>query len=420
MNKDKLEKMSQVPGVIEQKDARMTREFFLESVEYREWLADIKKRITNTQVKVALAANKALIHFYFELGEIIFRKQSESKWGDGVISQLSNDLQKEFPDLKGISISNLKYCKRFFLFYGRLQDPQQHAPVENNTCRAIGQQAVDQLPWGHNILIFTKSKSLDEAMFYINKTLEEGWSRDVLALQFKSNFYFRAGKAITNFSMTLPPPQSDLAQQVLKDPYTFDFLAMTVPYHERDVERELIRHITKFLLELGKGFAFIGQQYQLVVGETDYYIDLLFYHVALKCYVVVELKNKKFIPEYAGKLNFYLSAVDSLVKRADDNPTIGLLLCRDKNNIEVEFALRDLKKPLGVSEYNFTEILPDELKSVLPTVEEIEADLHLLEAQAHERQLIEDQLGIDETDATDKSSIHGRHEHKESEGQDDE
>ena len=420
MNKDKLEKMSQVPGVIEQKDARMTREFFLESVEYREWLADIKKRITNTQVKVALAANKALIHFYFELGEIIFRKQSESKWGDGVISQLSNDLQKEFPDLKGISISNLKYCKRFFLFYGRLQDPQQHAPVENNTCRAIGQQAVDQLPWGHNILIFTKSKSLDEAMFYINKTLEEGWSRDVLALQFKSNFYFRAGKAITNFSMTLPPPQSDLAQQVLKDPYTFDFLAMTVPYHERDVERELIRHITKFLLELGKGFAFIGQQYQLVVGETDYYIDLLFYHVALKCYVVVELKNKKFIPEYAGKLNFYLSAVDSLVKRADDNPTIGLLLCRDKNNIEVEFALRDLKKPLGVSEYNFTEILPDEFKSVLPTVEEIEADLHLLEAQAHERQLIEDQLGIDETDATDKSSIHGRHEHKESEGQDDE
>lgn len=420
MNKKTLENKAEMGGVRKPEDTSMEREFSLESSEYREWLADIKKRISRAQVKVASVANKALIHFYFELGEMIFRKQSESKWGDGVISQLSNDLQKEFPGLKGISRSNLKYCKRFFLFYGSLQEPQRLTPVENNTWRAIGQQAVDQLPWGHNILIFTKSKSLDEAMFYINKTLEEGWSRDVLALQFKSNFYFRAGKAITNFSMTLPPPQSDLAQQILKDPYTFDFLAMTVPYHERDVERELIRHITKFLLELGKGFAFIGQQYHLVVGETDYYIDLLFYHVALKCYVVVELKNKKFIPEYAGKLNFYLSAVDSLVKRADDNPTIGLLLCRDKNNIEVEFALRDLKKPLGVSEYNFTEILPDELKSALPTVEEIEADLHLLEAQAHELRLIEDQLGIDETDGTDTSGIHERHEHKESEGQDDE
>lgn len=354
-------------------------DFSLGSSEYREWLSDIKKRIATAQIGVALAANKALIHFYFELGEVIVHKQAESKWGDGVITQLSNDLQKEFPDLKGLSTSNLKYCKRFFLFYGGSQGPQPINPIENNDWMVIGQHAVDQLPWGHNILIFTKSKSLDEATFYINKTREEGWSRDVLALQIKSNFYLRAGKAITNFRLTLPPPQSDLAQQTLKDPYTFDFLAMTAPYHERDVERELIRHITKFLLELGKGFAFIGQQYHLAVGGTDYYIDLLFYHVALKCYVVVELKNKKFIPEYAGKLNFYLSAVDSLIKRADDNPTIGLLLCRDKNNIEVEFALRDLKKPLGVSEYSFTEILPDELKSALPTVEEIEADLHLLE-----------------------------------------
>jgi predicted nuclease of restriction endonuclease-like (RecB) superfamily len=201
----------------------------------------------------------------------------------------------------------------------------------------------------------------------------------VLALQLKSNLYGRAGKAVTNFSRTLPAPQSDLAQQTLKDPYTFDFMAMTAPFNEQDVERQLTRHITQFLLELGKGFAFIGRQYHLEVAGNDYYIDLLFYHVTLKCYVVVELKNRKFIPEYAGKLNFYLSAVDSLLKRDDDQPTIGLLLCRDKNNIEVEFALRDMNKPMGVSEYTLVETLPDNLKGALPTVEEIELDLQQLQ-----------------------------------------
>ena len=239
----------------------------------------------------------------------------------------------------------------------------------------FGQQAVDQIPWGHNIQIFTKCSSVGEARFYIEHTLAHGWSRDVLALQLKSRLHARAGKAVTNFSRTLPPPQSDLAQQTLKDPYTFDFMAMTEPYNERDVERQLTRHITQFLLELGKGFAFIGRQYHLEVAGNDYYIDLLFYHVTLKCYVVVELKNRKFIPEYAGKLNFYLSAVDSLLKRDDDQPTIGLLLCRDKNNIEVEFALRDMNKPMGVSEYTLLETLPDNLKGALPTVEEIEAEL---------------------------------------------
>jgi predicted nuclease of restriction endonuclease-like (RecB) superfamily len=189
----------------------------------------------------------------------------------------------------------------------------------------------------------------------------------------------RTGKAITNFSRTLPSPQSDLAQQTLKDPYTFDFMAMTEPFNERDVELQLTQHITQFLLELGKGFAFIGRQYHVEVAGNDYYIDLLFYHVSLKCYVVVELKNRRFIPEYAGKLNFYLSAVDSLLKRDDDQPTIGLLLCRDKNNIEVEFALRDMNKPMGVSEYTLVESLPDNLKGALPTVEEIEQDLQQLQ-----------------------------------------
>ena len=233
------------------------------------------------------------------------------------------------------------------------------------------------LPWGHNILIFTKSKDLKEAEFYIQQTIENHWSRDVLALQIKSNLYIRSGKAISNFKQTLPEPMSDLAQQTLKDPYIFDFLTMSKPYHEKDIENQLIQHITKFLLELGKGFAFIGQKYHLEIAENDYYLDLLFYHVRLKCYVVIELKNTKFIPEYAGKLNFYLSAVDSLIKQEDDKPTIGILLCWDKNKIETEFALRDINKPMGVSEFEITEILPDDLKSSLPTIEEIENELKI-------------------------------------------
>ena len=346
--------------------------------EYQEWLNAIKQRITSTRLRMALAASRELIQFYWELGALIAHKQAQSQWGDKLIAQLSKDLQKAFPDLKGLSSSNLKYCLRFFQFYSGAQG----ATLSGDTPAPFGQQPVDQMPWGHNILIFTKCASVAEARFYLAQTLENGWSRDVLAMQLKSNLFARAGKAVNNFSRTLPPPQSDLAQQTLKDPYTFDFMAMTAPYNELDVERQLTQHITQFLLELGKGFAFIGRQYHLEIAGNDYYIDLLFYHVTLKCYVVVELKNRKFIPEYAGKLNFYLSAVDSLLKRDDDQPTIGLLLCRDKNNIEVEFSLRDMNKPMGVSEYTLIETLPDNLKGALPTVQEIESDLQLLQQQA--------------------------------------
>ena len=335
--------------------------------DYQNWLNTIKQRVQSARLRAALAANRELIQFYWELGAQIAEKQAQSQWGDKLIPQLSADLKKAFPDLKGLSASNLKYCLRFYQFYATV------------TATPFGQQAVDQIPWGHNILIFTKCSSVAEAGFYIAQTIEQGWSRDVLALQIKSRLHERAGKAVSNFSRTLPAPQSDLAQQTLKDPYTFDFMALTAPYNERDVERQLTQHITHFLLELGKGFAFIGRQYPLEVAGNDYYIDLLFYHVTLKCYVVVELKNRRFIPEYAGKLNFYLSAVDSLLKRDDDQPTIGLLLCRDKNNIEVEFALRDMNKPMGVSEYTLVETLPDNLKGALPTVEEIEQDLQQLQ-----------------------------------------
>lgn len=339
----------------------------LTSLEYGEWLSDLKLRIQSAQQRASLSVNRELILLYWQIGRDILARQKAQGWGAKVIDRLAQDLTVAFPDMKGFSRRNLLYMRSF---------AEQWPDAE------FVQQAVAQLPWGHNILILTKCQSVDEARFYITQALEHGWSRDVLALQLKSNLHTRAGKAVTNFARTLPAPQSDLAQQTLKDPYTFDFMAMTGPFNERDVERQLTQHITQFLLELGKGFAFIGRQYHLEIAGNDYYIDLLFYHVTLKCYVVVELKNRKFIPEYAGKLNFYLSAVDSLLKRSDDQPTIGLLLCRDKNNIEVEFALRDMNKPMGVSEYSLVETLPDNLKGALPTVEEIESDLQQLQQQA--------------------------------------
>lgn len=358
--------------------SNIPQRFFSDLADYRDWLNTIKQRIVSVRLRMALAANRELIQFYWELGALIARKQAQSHWGDKLINQLSRDLQKDFPDLKGLSTSNLKYCLRFFQFYS-LGESAPATPPDDTA--PFGQQPVDQIPWGHNILIFTKCRSQAEAAFYIEQTIEQGWSRDILALQLKSDLFARAGKAVTNFSRTLPAPQSDLAQQTLRDPYTFDFMALTVPYNERDVERQLTQHITQLLLELGKGSAFIGRQYPLEIAGNDYYLDLLFYHVILECYVVVELKNRRFIPEYAGKLNFYLSAVDSLLKRDDDQPTIGLLLCRDKNNVEVEFALRDMNKPMGVSEYTLVETLPDNLKGALPTVEEIELDLLQLQGK---------------------------------------
>lgn len=355
---------------------------------YKSWLVDLKSKIRSAQAKAAVAVNSALIEFYWELGKMIAEK--ENVWGSKLIEQVAKDLKDEFSEMKGLSSSNLKYCKRFYVFYQssigqqavdqlELSDLEKSNLIIQQPAVQIGQELVIKIPWGHNILIFSKSENISEAYFYIQQTIENGWSRDVLALQLKSGLYQRQGKAITNFKQTLPELESDLAQQTLKDPYVFDFLTMSKPFHEKDIERQLMTHITKFLLELGKGFAFVGQQYNLLVGETDYYIDLLFYHTKLKCYVVVELKNTKFIPEYAGKLNFYLSAVDSIVKQADDKPTIGILLCRDKDNFETEFALRDINKPMGVSEFQLTEILPEDLKSSLPSIEEFENELKNLE-----------------------------------------
>ena len=337
----------------------------LKNSDYTNWLKEVKERIRTARAKVAFSANAELIKFYWDLGKMIEARSAKSAWGNNWMQDLSVDLRAEFPDMEGFSKTNLYNIRRLYVFFNEDEFFHQHG---------------GKIPWRHHVEIFTKADSLEEAHFYIHQTLENGWSRDVLALQIKSQLYQRQGKAISNFKNTLPEPMSELVQQTLKDPYVFDFLTMSKPFHEKDIERQLMKHITKFLLELGKGFAFVGQQYHLEVGESDYYLDLLFYHIKLKCYVVIELKNTKFIPEYAGKLNFYLSAVDSLVKSEADQPTIGILLCRDKNNFETEFALRDINKPMGVSEFQLTEIIPEELKSSLPSIEEFEKEFENLKS----------------------------------------
>lgn len=379
----------------------------LNQSDYINWIAELKKKVRSAQIKAAIAVNKELILFYWDLGKMLSEKIKSSNWGDKVLENVSKDLKNEFPEMKGFSVTNLKYCKLFYEYFafspqlgGELKISSQAVNQLETTQDEISQQVVDQLqttenkediksqrlvdqiktivaqiPWGHIIVVITRVKNINEALFYIQKTKENNWSRDVLSLQIKSNLFQRNGSAITNFSNTLPEPFSDLAQQTLKDPYVFDFLQLSDDYKEKDIENQLVNHIKKFLLELGKGFAFVGQQYHLEIVDKDYYIDLLFYHIKLKCYVVIELKNTGFIPEYAGKLNFYLSAVDSLLKESDDKPTIGILMCREKNNLEAEFALRDINKPMGISEFELTQILPENLKSSLPTIEEIEQNI---------------------------------------------
>ncbi len=333
----------------------------VKTADYKSFIQDIKQRIYTAQIKAAVSVNQALLRLYWELAERIVAKQQESAWGDGFLSQLSRDLQAEFPDMKGFSLRNLKYMRQWYHFWS----------VEP----AIGQQLVAQIPWGHNLLIISKIKNVDEAKFYVQKTIENNWSRAVLTHQIESGLYQRAGKAITNFQATLPAPHSDLAHQMLKDPYHFDFLRLREQHDEQELENALIEHVTRFLLELGAGFSYLGRQYRLEVAGDEFFMDLLFYHVRLHCYVVLELKAVKFKPEFAGKLNFYISAVDGILKTAHDNPTIGILICKSKNDTVVEYALRDVNKPIGVSEYIITKNLPHELKSSLPTIEEIEAEL---------------------------------------------
>lgn len=353
-------------------------EFAFIPEDYKEWLNELKARILNSQLKAAASVNSELIRLYWDIGKMIVEKQKLSQWGDKLIDQLAQDLRADFPETGGFSRSNLFYIRQFYLFYNQNDQLVEQAVrlIKNGIVEQPVRQLrlITQVPWGHNVIILKKIKDQKEALFYIQQTISNNWSRSVLQMQIESNLYGRQGKAITNFELTLPKPQSDLANQLLKDPYNFNFLTLEKDVQELDLERQLVKNITQFLLELGKGFAYMGRQYELQVGTKEYRLDLLFYHVRLKSYVVIELKTKEFEPEFIGKLNFYLSAIDSLVKAQDDGPTIGMLLCRTKDNLNVEFALRDVNKPIGVSEFTFSE-LPKKIQKAMPTVEELEREL---------------------------------------------
>ena len=334
--------------------------------DYKAFIEEIKSKVKASQIKASIKVNEELLRLYWDIAKMIVTKQKEANWGEDFIGQISKDLKKEFPDIKGFSVTNLKYMRKWFLFW-------QKSP-----------QLVDEIfkiPWGHNREIITKVKSIDEALFYVKKTIQNGWSRAVLVHQIESDLYLRNGKSVNNFEAKLPQPQSDLAKETLKDPYIFDFLAMSQKYNEKELENALTTHITNFLLELGSGFAFVGRQYKIEVGEDEFFIDLLFYHIKLKCYVVVELKTGKFKPEFAGQLNFYVSAVDEILKETTDNPTIGILICKSKNNTVVEYALRNINSPMGVSEYKLANTLPNEFKSSLPSIEELETELSKIKEQ---------------------------------------
>jgi predicted nuclease of restriction endonuclease-like (RecB) superfamily len=330
------------------------------SKEYNQLLSDLKNRVASSRHKAALNVNKELILLYHHIGSAILSAQAKQGWGTKVISQLSKDLRSEFPEMKGFSPQNLKYMRRF---------------AEEYTLDEIGQQAVDQIPWGHIVHLIYAISDKTERCFYTNAAIQYSWSRNILSMQIETNLFKRQGKAVTNFQAKLPTPQSDLAHTTLKNPYLFDFLGLGKEAEEREVEKALVAHIEKFLLELGDGFAFLGRQYHLQVEDQDFYIDLLFYHIKLRAFIVIELKSGKFKPEYAGKMNFYLSAVDDLLRHPGDNPSIGLILCRSKIGVLAEYALRDIGKPIGLSEYRLEDALPDNLKTALPTIEELEVEL---------------------------------------------
>ena len=338
---------------------------------YADWLAELKTRIHTAQQRAALAVNRELVLLYWQIGRDILERQAREGWGAKVIDRLSRDLREAFPEIKGFSSRNLKYMRHF----------AEHCPDQQ-----FGQQAAAQLPWFHIVTLLTQLSIPQEREWYAAQTVQQGWSRTSLEIHIKNRLFSRQGHAVTNFSARLPSPHSGLAHDTLKDPYLFDFLGLGDEAHEREIENGLVRHITHFLLELGTGFAFVGRQHRLEVAGDEFFIDLLFYHTRLKCYVVVELKAVAFKPEHAGQLNFYLSAVDAQIKAPDDNPTIGLLLCKTQNRMVAEYALSGIDKPIGVAEYELMRNLPERLTSTLPSIEEIEQELaDLPDEQAGER-----------------------------------
>ncbi len=336
--------------------------------DFADWVMSLKKEIRSAQLKAATRVNSELLHLYWHMGEEICEKQKTATWGDGWLKELSRELTAEFPNMSGFSHRNLKYIRQWYQFYEQVD--------------IIGQQLVAQLenvffsvPWSHHIYIISHCKSIDEAVFFLHKTVENGWSRAVLLNFLETDLYKRQGKALNNFSRFLPEPQSELAEQTLKDPYNFDFLTLTENYRERELEDALTHNLTRFLLELGQGFAYVGRQVPLEVGDETLFADLLFYHLELRSYVVVELKATKFKAEHLGQLGVYVSAVNHQKRKLGDNPTIGLLICKTKNNVMAQYALESTSQPIGISEYQLSQIMPKEIQSQLPTIEEIEASL---------------------------------------------
>jgi predicted nuclease of restriction endonuclease-like (RecB) superfamily len=341
----------------------MSDRLFSSPPHYDDFLQDLKERIRRAQVKAALAVNREMVLLYWQMGREILARQQQEGWGAKVIQRLAKDLKQEFPDMKGFSRSNLMYMRAFAETY----------PDEQ-----IVQEVLGQIPWYHNIALLDKLNSLNERLWYAQKTVENGWSRNALVLQIESGLYRRMGEAITNFEQTLPTTQSDLAQQILKSPYNFEFLELSETAQERDFEKALVDRIRDFLMELGVGFAFLGSQYPLEVGGKEYRLDLLFYHVRLHCYVIIDLKVVEFEPEFSGKMAFYVAAVDDLLRSEGDKPTIGIILCKSKNKATVEYALRYVQHPVGVATYRLRDTLPESLQGNLPTIEQLEMQLQTI------------------------------------------
>ena len=350
---------------------------------YKNLFFDIKQRIGEAQTRAVLAVNTELLQLYWDIGQMIAQRQEQEGWGAGIIPRLAIDLHNELPEMKGFSERNLKRMLAFYRAYPTLRAkvPQAVALLpDSEPGQELGASSLDEylhwsIPWGHHALLIEKIKDVADRLWYMRQTLEQGWSRNTLALMIDGRLHQRRGLSTSNFSVRLPTPQSDLVQQTLKDPYLFDFLTLEEPFHERELETSLIRHLERFLLELGRGFAFVGRQFLVSIGEDDFYIDLLFYHLRLRCFVAIDLKRGKFKPEYAGKINFYCNVIDDHLRHASDQPTIGLILCQDKNAVVAEYALRGMNKPIGVSEYELTRALPEEFRSSLPSVEDLEAEL---------------------------------------------
>jgi len=352
---------------------------------YADWLGDIKTQIHEAQQQAAQALNLHLVSLYWKIGRAILHQQEQQGWGAKIIDRLAQDLRTNFPNMKGFSRTNLMYMRAFAEAWPDTGNcGSAGAQIDGANCPAtvgrfqaspIVQQLLDKLPWGHHCVLLDKLKTREDRLWYARKAIEHNWSRNILVMQIESRLRERSGAAVTNFDKTLPKPESDLARESLKDPYRFDFLGLTKEAQEREIENALVKHVTDFLLELGAGFAFVGKQVPLEVGGEEFFIDLLFYHLKLRCYVVIELKAGKFKPEHLGQLSFYLTAVDAQVKHPQDGPTIGLLLCKSKNKVVAEYALRDRTQPLGVAEYQLVESLPPELQTSLPSIEQIEREL---------------------------------------------